>query len=449
MDRPPKSGSDGLRPLPKPIMLDLPKERPKPQRRLHEHNDNPMPDYDYTQTQEDEAPRKKRKEPEPKRPTGGYFKSAQKAYGQKRRKPKPEPKPKKRPTKTHDPSRPRLGQGDRLYNPYTPKEPLIPKTVRRAFRFWALGLIAIAFIVLVLMSMLRNNAWAVYLDERFVGYMPINREIEMSTVHDDAVRHLASSLGATVIVREQTIVREARARNSDVIPAQAMTAEISQRFTFQIEAAAIYIDGEHIANLRNQTEAQHVESELQRPFLPEGDLVSISFEEDWQIRTATVDSIDDLDTTADVINMLERDVSNIHLHTIRTGDTQGALALQFETTIERIGELNNITPETILRVGETLYIEQPGRRLTVRTVEEVIITEDVPMEEIEVPNDDMHVSETTVLVEGSYGERAVTQHITRVNRIIVGAPEVISIRILREPVTREIEVGTSTAMTVR
>jgi len=430
-------------------MLDLPTERPKPQRRLHEHSDNTAPDYDYT-TPEEDTPRKRSKEPEPKQhPTGGYFKSAQKAYGQKRRKPKPEPKPKRRTQKSRDQAGPRLGQGDRLYNPYIPKEPLIPKPVRRVLKFWALGAIAIAFIVLALMSMLRNNAWAVYLDERFVGYMPINREIEMSSVHDDAVRHLASSLGATVIVREQTFVREARARSGDIIPAQAMNAELSGRFTFEIQAAAIYINGEHIANLRNQSEADHVASELQRPFLPEEGLISVDFEEEWEVRTAMVESIDDLDTASEVIDLLEREVAHVFLHTIATGDTQGALALRFGTTIERIGELNNISADTILRIGETLQIEQPGQHLSVRTVEEVTITEDVPMAEVTTENHDMHVSETNVLIEGSYGERAVTQHITRVNRIIVGAPEVVSVTMLREPVTREVEVGTSTAMTVR
>jgi len=434
-DRPQKREAEGLRPLPKPIQLDLPTERPKPKRRLHEQEIQPEQHVDY----EEPRPKKKSETPAGNR----YFKSAQKAYGQRRRKPKSEsPPPKKRTQKSQDSARPRLGQGDRLYTPPMPKEPLIPPSVRRVLRLWALGLIAVAFIVLVLISMLRNNAWAVFLDDRFIGYMPINREVEPYTIHDSAVQHLSDTLGAVVVVNEQTSIRETRASRGDINI--AMITYLSSQFIYQIEAAAIYVDGEFLAALRNVEDAEHVAREIQRPFInPENHIISADFEEDWQIRTRLVNSLEETGAPSAVIQLLERPASDIIYHNIRSGDTQGDLAIEFGTTLERIGELNDIGLDTILRVGETLRIEITRPRLTVRTVEEITIIEDIPMDVVSQENPDLHVSVTNVLSEGRYGEREVRQRITRVNGVAQGDPEIIDSNVLRPPETRYIEVGTS------
>jgi len=438
-DRPINNDPEGLRPLPKPIKLDLPDDRPRPKRRLHEPDE---PNYDYTHIPEPEAPRRRNAEPE-KRPTGNrYFKSAQKAYGQKRQPKQPRLPKQKQQRKNTGPQRPRLGQGDRLYTPPIPKKPLIPKSVKRVLKFWSVGIVAVAFIVLVLLSMFRNNAWAVYLDDRFVGYIPINREVETGSVHDDAVRHLSISRGATIQVNEETIVMESRARRSEIKSAPEMMILLSQSFTYQIVGAAIYIDNEQIAVLRNTAEAEQVAEEIKRPFIIEEGHISATFEENWQIRTSVAD-YDDLDNPNDVIALLERPVGYIHAHTIRDGESQGSIARDFNTTIESISYLNNITLDTIIRVGSTLYVEITRPRLTVVTINEESEIEDIPMEVETIENEDLHVSVTNTITEGRYGEREVVRRITRINGVSSGSPEVISSRVLREPATRIIERGTS------
>ncbi|MCL2361215.1 MAG: G5 domain-containing protein [Defluviitaleaceae bacterium] len=442
--------AEGLRPFPKPIKLDLPAERPKPPRRLHEGDpaDSPPQDehYDYVPEPEQQKKQKPKPKPQPQKPkpTGKrYFDTVQKAYGQRRpRQRKPEKI--KSPPKQPDQTGPRLGRGDRLYNPPQIKQPLISPKVKRVLKFWSLGAVAVLFIVLILMSMFRHNAWAVYLDDRFVGYMPINREVEMYTVHDDAVRHLSNSHGAAVQVNEETQVRSVRARRGEIIAASEMTVNLAQRFTYQIEAFAIYLEGERVAILRNQSQVDHVEREIQREFFASDEQnIVASFEEDWVIRTA-LSTLDDLDDQGEVIQLLSRPVTAVLEHTIRDGDTQGHLALEFGTTIERIGELNNITRDTIIHPGESLLIETTRPRLTVVTMGEVIILEIIPMEVIQEENPDLHISVTNILTEGRNGQRRVVQRITRVNGIQVGEPEEIDSDIVDDPVTQVEEVGTST-----
>ena len=448
-DKPINSDSEGLRPLPKPIKLDLPAERPKQQRRLHEQD---APDYIPEDFHKNFAPEPERPKPgknksDQKRSSGkGYFDSVQKAYGQRRpRRPKSPPKQKPQPRR-HAPSSPRLGRGDRLYNPPQIKKPFFSPKVKRVLSFWSLGVIAILFIVLILMSMLRHNAWAVYVDGRFVGYMPINREVEMYTVHSDAVSHLSVSHVADVRVNEETIVRTARARRGEIMPATAMTVAVAQQFTYQIMAVAVYLDGEQIAILRNRYEVEHVEREIQRVYFdPTESNIVASFEEEWEARPTLVD-IEDLDTQSNIIQMLSRPVSDIYRHTIRPSDSQSALALEFSTTIESIGYLNNIGIDAILDIGDTLLIEITRPRLTVRTVGQVTFLEDIPMYVRTIDNPNWHVSEVYVREPGRNGQQEVIKEITRINGTQVGEPEIISEREITSPQDRVEEVGTSTTI---
>ena len=467
-DKPKTPGTENLKPLPKPIQLNLPTERAKPRRRLHEPEPQPSQDipYEYVHMPEQEK-RHKEVNREPGRTGKRYFNSAQKAYGQRRPRGRKQSssggwgfirrlfsRKRKPPGPTHgmrQQSPPRLGQGDRLYTPPSPKRPVISPRVRHGLKFWALGLIVIAFVVLGLINLFGHNAWAVYLDDRFLGYMPINREAEPASVHDDAVSHLSSFLlGADVQVNEQTVIRPTRARAREVYAAADMIRLISRNFTYQIVASAIYLDGERVATLRNISDAEHVASEIKRQFITEHTLRDLTaFEEDWQIRSVMADQ-EEMDEPSDVIQWLDRPVTDIIRHVIRQNDTQGALAIEFNTTIERIGYLNDISRDAILGTGNILLIEITRPRLTVRTVDQVTVIEDIPKDVEIIENPDLHTAVTNVITEGRNGEQEVVRRITKLNGIQVGTPEIVSTRILREPETRVEEVGTSeTTMEVR
>ena len=435
MDKPTKPEKENFRPLPKPIQLNLPSSRPKPVRRLHES--------DPTPTHKDPQAPKQKPRPDSGNQAAGkrYFSSAQKAYGQRRPR-QPKPVKQKRRSKHNLPTGPILGKGDRLYTPPLPKEPIIPPRVKRVLKFWALGLIALAFVVMGMINVFSYNAWAVYLDDEFLGYMPINREVETYTVHNDAVQHLTDFLGAEVIVNEEARVRTARAGRRELYPAPDMIRRISLSFTYQVMASAIYLDGERIAVLRNEPEARNIADEIKRRFSTEHTLRELSaFEEDWQIVSAPA-SLEDMDSPDEVIQLLERPIRDIHRHTIRSGDTQGALAVAFNTTVDRIGYLNDITSDAILRVGETLLIEITRPRITVITVDEIDSIEIIPMEVETIENPDKLSSLYTEIQEGRNGEMQVRQRITRINGIQAGEPEIVHRRELSAAVTRILEVGT-------
>ncbi|MCL2378465.1 MAG: G5 domain-containing protein [Defluviitaleaceae bacterium] len=442
-DKPTNPEAEDLRKLPKPIQLNLPRSHPKPARRLHEPEKQPT----------------RQERVNPKSPTGGaskksgnpsdkrYFSSAQRAYGQRRPRPPKEPKPKRR-WWYHTQTGPMLGQGGRLYTPPQPKQPFFPPHIWRIVRLWPLGVIAVAIGIMAMINVFSYNAWAVYLDGQLLGHMPINREIEPESIHDVAVRHRRDILGADeVLVNEAVEVRTVRAGRRELYTSQDMIRLISQNFTYQVMASAIYLEGERVATLRNQAEALHVQVEIMRRFENDGYTIrSLSaFEEDWQIIQTAIDinnMDEDMDNPNEVIQFLERPIQDLHRHVIRSGDTQGGLAVEFNTTVDRIGYHNDISSDAILVVGNILLIEVTRPRLTVRTVDEVEFIELIPRDVETIENPNMLATAYEIINEGRDGEIQIVQRITRLNGVQVGAPEVISQRELSAPVTQVVEVGT-------
>jgi len=449
-DKPTNPNPESLRPIPGPIKLSLPTAaKPTKQQEPKRERHKPTPVQKSQTRTQNERPRSHDRAPVVSRTPGkGFFDSAQKQYGQRRPHPPKPPKLDKHKTKSKGPARPRLGSGDRLYTPYIPKEPLIPPRVKRVLKFWALGIIALAFIFMAFVNRFNHNAWAVYLDDQFLGYMPINREAEPESVHESAVSHLSDSIGAEIQVSEEAIVRTTRARRSsgEFKTTQEMILLISRHFTYQIVGSAIYIDGERIAIMRNVAEAEHVAQEITRQYINENTLEALtSFQEDWQLVRVLAD-IEDMDSPTDVIQFLERPIAATFEHTVRAGDTQGGLAAEFNIALDRIGYLNNISSDTIIRVGEPIILETIRPRLTVITVDEVYVLEDIPKEEETRYNADKLSDITTIIQDGRDGQQRVVRRYTLVNGIQDGAPEIVSTQVLRPAESRILEIGTAASV---
>ena len=155
-----------------------------------------------------------------------------------------------------------------------------------------------------------------------------------------------------------------------------------------------------------------------------------------------------MDSPSDVIQYLERPISDVIRHIIRQNDTQGALAIEFGTTVERIGELNDITREAVLRTGNILFIETTRPRITVRTVDEETRIETIPRAVETIENHDMLRTAPPIIInEGRDGQQEVMHRTTRLNGVQVGVTEVIPIRTITEPETRIEEIGTAETVT--
>jgi hypothetical protein len=282
------------------------------------------------------------------------------------------------------------------------------------------------------------------LDNQLVGHVAISDDIDEATMQAQAVNRLEASIGARVQVNQWTRTEPARAPGRDLYSYGDMIDKISRAFSYKIAAVAIYVEGQEIAVLKTQADADAVANRLMAPFRNDN-TIDAQFVERWELRTKLVD-LEDLDTAEDALLQLDKRVRTMDVYTVRSGDNLGAIALRNNITLEKLLADNtdiNLTANTILRIGMEIKIETMNPLMSVRTIDELVRTETLPFETEQRDNPLEYITHNRVLEEGREGEQEITLRVTRVNGIQTGPEEVINTRTTVQPVTQVVEVGTS------
>jgi len=277
----------------------------------------------------------------------------------------------------------------------------------------------------------------------------MNADLDSQIVHDQAVAHLESSLGGTsVIVDQRVTIESARARQADILQRAELNRLLANGFTYQVLAMAIFVDGNFEALVRTEACAQEVQEIKQEPFIT-SNTISVEFLVDFDVfpEVVNLEEEDILDPHA-VVTRLDRPVNTLHAYTIQSGDFLGAIALRFNTTPERIAANNNMTTSAILQPGNVLQIETQRPLLSVRTVDETLTTEPIPMQVEVRQNPDLPESQRNVIQEGQDGEQQIARRITRIDGVQVN-DEILQDQIIRAAVTHIVEEGTGQAVIER
>lgn len=313
----------------------------------------------------------------------------------------------------------------------------------RAISIGAVGVATFIVVGLLLLNLFSHNALAVYMDEVRMGHVTINRDWEPDHVHYRAVAHLESRRGTTVIVDQRVTTRPTRAGRRNIMSLSEMSSLLSDNFTYKISATAIHVNDSLEAVVRTEACALNAAQMLKAPFITENTVVA-EFVEDWQLVPWLIDEENEdveLLTPLDAAERLERPAVSRIEYVVQGGDTLGALAMRFNTPMDRIALINDITTSTIIRPGDTLYIETRRPLLSVRTIDEVLVSEEIPMPIEVIYNPDIPESQRVVIHEGQPGEQLIARRITKVDGVQVSY-EVSQHQIVRDAVTHVIEEGT-------
>lgn len=101
---------------------------------------------------------------------------------------------------------------------------------------------------------------------------------------------------------------------------------------------------------------------------------------------------------------------------LQEGDNIWDIAMTYDTTMERILELNpHIEDETKMQIGEIIKVEEASPILSITTVEEATYKELIPAEIQYVEFSDLYKDETKVYQEGNDGLKELTVSVTKVN----------------------------------
>ena len=321
----------------------------------------------------------------------------------------------------------------------------IKPSIIQGFATITLGVAAFSLLVMIIVQLVRPNAFSVYLDDEHIGYMIFNREwtVEEFDFHEMAVARLRDREGTNVEVDQTVTIVPTRSRSATEHPT-TIFSEINQKFTFRIEAFAIYVNGVMDVLLRNSEEAEYVLGELIPDSWINSNTAQTGFVQDVQIRPIMIETDDERVVNAQqAVQHLSRRVTNYIEYIVQPGDNLHVVAQRFATTIPRIVEdNNNISPTSHLIIGQRLIIQVFEPAISVRIADEVTRIEPIPMPIETRENETLHHAQTNIIVQGADGTREAVWHIIRVNNVFYGE-ELYSYRVMSEPVTHIIEQGTN------
>ena len=318
------------------------------------------------------------------------------------------------------------------------------KKSRRALSIGVALVIAVPLLIFLIFSMRGHNALAVYIGENRLGYIAFSQEISEASLRAEAIRMLEIQENAQVQVNEQISIRPTNTAQRNMMTFSNAIEQLASSFTFQIVGTALELNGNRIAILRSQNDAEEVIWRLQSPFLQSRleDYYIVDFVEDLRMTNATVEE-SDLSTVQQVLQQLEGRSVVVEEYIVQPGDTLGGIALLHNTTLANLLENNpGLTANTILRVGDALRIESYRPYLSVRTVLAETRSSPIPIEDEQLENPGEVNTFSQVIQEGSAGEAEIVVHTTRINGIQTEPEQIVATRVIREMTPRITEVGT-------
>ncbi|MCI8704718.1 MAG: LysM peptidoglycan-binding domain-containing protein [Anaerotignum sp.] len=307
--------------------------------------------------------------------------------------------------------------------------------------------LTIAAVILILIYILvHKNGTAVFVAEETVGILE-GRSYKAEQIIQTVEGQLESIVGTKVKLNQEITtkgVHISKKNQKDVCTMEHLLPKIRNLVTYKAEAAVVMVDNARAVVLPNSAKAEEVLRQVQTDLLPENGApedAKLSWVEDVQIVEELVES-SELMEVDEAVSFLETKTEATQPYTIQTGDALYLIAIEFNTSIERLNELN---PDSNLiqgiRAGQVITVPVQKPRISVKS----IVTEEqisVEPKTTETRYDDSKpAGYQRVVQQGRAGQKKSVIQITSINGVVTEEQE-ISKEIITEPLPEIIVKGT-------
>ena len=231
------------------------------------------------------------------------------------------------------------------------------------------------------------------------------------------------------------IVKKNQLASEETLFAQAYRAvseEIGHHF-------GLYVDGELVAAAEKRETIEAVLNELKAPYETGVEDERVEFLSNVEVRTGLF-APDSMLNKAELRAIFEGS-TDPRYYTIEEDDYLSDIVEKTGVSRSMIYFLNPNLDERRLVPGKKLLISEPDVYLGVKVVRTVTYDEEIPYNTIRHKDSSLYVNQTKVKKAGQKGNRVVTAEITYIDGV-KSATNVISSVVTKEPVTRELYVGT-------
>ena len=258
---------------------------------------------------------------------------------------------------------------------------------------------------------------------------------------------LQQEVGANVKINETIEVKPlhiSKARQKDVCQMDYLMPLLRQKVTYQVEAAAITVDGKEAVIVANQQEADAVFTTLQEPYKQQDETRNIqySFQEDVQVVLKYVDP-SQIAAKENAVQTLQSGTRVPKEYTVQSGDALYKIAAKFDMTQEELKQMNaDLIPQNgTVNVGWVLNVMAEVPMVSVKTTETVVLTEVEKYNVVYQQDSSKNKGYQKVTQQGKDGQKEVTKEIVRINGELT-SEEVVSEKITVEPIDEIVVQGT-------
>ena len=315
---------------------------------------------------------------------------------------------------------------------------LIPKSIVKDFSYWAPATCAAVIVVGIISSNFYAVALKVTVNGATAGY--VANEDEFSQVVSTVEDKLGDTIGDNYVMSSKpeysfTVVNKQELKDEQTIYDNVYSIvceEIGEHY-------GLYVDGQLIAAADTEATINTILDELKAPYVTGNENESVEFVADVRIKKGIY--APSYFMPEDKIRALFSASTNPRYYTIQEDDYLSDISKATGLSKAQLYALNPELDERKLVPGKKVNISQPDVYLGIKIVKTVTYTEEIDYETIKIQDDSLYKTQTKVKKAGKKGEKEITATITYVDGAKV-SEDVISSKVVKEPVTRELYVGT-------
>ncbi|MBZ4665652.1 M23 family metallopeptidase [Mahella sp.] len=218
------------------------------------------------------------------------------------------------------------------------------------------------------------------------------------------------------IVFSPTAVKPALIENND-----AILNVIKDGMHFKVKATAILVNGQQIAVVKDESEAQTVLDRIKQPYIDKAkdnpNIKEVRIADDVQLVEKLVE-YSDIENADDVYKRIKDGDEGKKVYEVKDGDTIWAIAKRYKLSLDDIQKANpDITSLDDLQIGDKINLTVPKEIINVETVERIEYTEDIPYETVYKEDGKLYKNQSKVLTEGSNGQREIVADVIKINGV--------------------------------
>ncbi len=314
----------------------------------------------------------------------------------------------------------------------------IPRSFVRDFSYWAPSLAGVAVVALIFSSNFYALALKVTVDGKVIGY--VDSEGEFVDVVSQVENTMGETIGENYVMASTPEYSFAIVSKTSVDNTETLYEGVYDIASSEIgENYGLFVDGELIAASEDEQMLNDVLESVKEPFKSGDSSERVEFIADVEIKKGLY--APSYFYSKEVLEQKFSQAADPVYYTIQEDDLLTYIAEKTGVSRSQLYALNPGLDERRLIPGHKLNISQPEIYLGVQVVKTITYTEEIDYSVTRIENSDMYKNTTSVKTAGVKGEKEITAEVTYVDGVETSTKE-ISSKVIKEPVTKEIYVGT-------